>query len=138
MLGKHRRVQPVINITSLIDVMFLLLIFFMVTSTFLERPGLKLDLPQALSAETVQREKIEISVTREGDVFLDGMIVTMAELEERLGDAVQKDNQTSVVLRADENAKYGRIIAVMDITRRCGLKKVVAFTKTPEQKRRDG
>ena len=64
MRRERKRSKIVINITSLIDVIFLLLIFFLVTSTFSEQPGLKIDLPFAASSETREMEEVVLSVTR--------------------------------------------------------------------------
>ena len=76
--------RPAINITSLIDVLFLLLIFFLVTSTFLEHPGLKLDLPKASSSSPQKLEKLVIAVKADGTIHLNNKPVSLEDLKTEL------------------------------------------------------
>ena len=78
--------RVIINITSLIDVLFLLLIFFMVTSTFLEQPGMKLELPSAKSAEISQVEKLVLYIGPGGEIiFNDQTVVAVMDIAKRAG-----------------------------------------------------
>jgi len=80
LLTKQRR-HSTINITSLIDVLFLLLIFLMVSSSFLEEPGMKLSLPEAESAEVGEKKAFTLYITEGGDLFLNGEKVPLDSLE---------------------------------------------------------
>ncbi len=124
----RRKNKIVINITSLIDVIFLLLIFFLVTSTFSEQPALRIDLPRAVSSGIARREEMVLSVTREGNFFLDQEPVERGLLPERLAAAARGREEPTLVLKADRQVTYGLIVELMDICRRAGLENIVALT----------
>jgi biopolymer transport protein ExbD len=121
--------KPVINITSLIDVMFLLLIFFMVSSTFKEKDyAIDITLPKAESA-TEQIVKVhEITVDSGGILYLDNETMEEAGLREALLALKQSDPTAAVVLRADESADFGRVVRAIDIARNAGIVNLVIPT----------
>lgn len=128
--GRHKRRRgPFINITSLIDVMFLLLIFFMVSSTFRDRLGIAISLPAAETATEQSSDTHEITVDAQGGFHFgeqrvddDGLRASIIDLLERQPDAV-------LVLRADEQADFGRVIRAMDIARRVGGTRLIIPTR---------
>ena len=124
---KKRRV--IINITSLIDVLFLLLIFFMVTSTFLEQPGMRLELPSAQSAEISRVENLVLYIGAEGEIVFNDRAVPLDSLEQVITDAVPQVEEKTLVLKADKTVQHGTVISVMDIARRAGLEKLIVGTK---------
>jgi len=126
----RKRTKIVINVTSLIDVIFLLLIFFLVTSTFSEQPALKIDLPRAASSGGfADKEQMVLAVSRNGNIYLDQREVARSELPGLLADAARRSEDSSLVLRADRQVSYGLIVEIMDISRRVGLEKIVAMTE---------
>ena len=124
---KRRRVT--INITSLIDVLFLLLIFFMVSSTFLERPGMKLDLPKAAQKESVRMEGYTLFSTRDDKLYLNDESVQIGELESKLRKIAPEIEGEGIVLQADEQVRYGLVVEVMDIIKQSGIKKIIVATE---------
>lgn len=124
----RRKNKIVINVTSLIDVIFLLLIFFLVTSTFSEQPALRIDLPRAASSGIARREEMVLSVTREGNFFLDQEPVDRGRLPELLAAAARGREEPTLVLKADRQVTYGLIVELMDISRQAGLENIVALT----------
>jgi len=127
----RKRTKIVINVTSLIDVIFLLLIFFLVTSTFSEQPALKIDLPRAVSSGgSATNEQMVLAVSRNGNIYLDQREVTRSELPGLLAEAARSSDDSSLVLRADRQVSYGLIVEIMDISRRVGLEKIVAMTES--------
>ncbi|MBU2552196.1 MAG: biopolymer transporter ExbD [Proteobacteria bacterium] len=121
-----RREEPAIEIAPLIDVVFLLLLFFMVTTQFISIPGLKITLPGIKPGATVTATaKIELHVTSAGDLYLDGNPVAAADLAEALKKKAPDPESAVLVLLADENVKHGRIVRLMEEIRSCGLRKVV-------------
>ena len=128
---KKRRV--IINITSLIDVMFLLLIFFMVTSTFIDRPGMKLELPSAQSAEVARVEKLVLYIGSDDEVILNDQPVSMDDLEETMRAAMSELEDRTLVLNADKTVQHGTVIRVMDIAKKLGLKKLVIGVKMKKE-----
>lgn len=129
---KKRRV--LINITSLIDVMFLLLIFFMVTSTFLDRPGMKLELPSAESAEVARVEKLVLYISSDDEVVFNDQSVALDDLEETMLAALSDIEDRTLVLNADKAVQHGTVIRVMDIAKKIGLEKLVIGIKMEEDR----
>lgn len=126
--GRGRR-KALINITSLIDVVFLLLLFFVVTSTFLERPGLDLSLPAASSGEVARRDEVTLELDAAGGTWLDGEPLEGQDLEDAIGTALGDAGTERVVLEADERVPHGRVVAAMDAARRAGATGLVVATR---------
>jgi biopolymer transport protein ExbD len=122
-----------INITSLIDVIFMLLIFFAVSSTFLEQPGMKLELPAAKSADISQIKSYMLYLATDGSMRLNEQTITMEKLSQALQAALPQMAEQSLTLYADKNVPHGNVVRVMDIARQTGVKKLVIAT-TPEEK----
>ncbi len=130
-IRERRRKRPSINITSLIDVMFLLLIFFMVSTTFAEHPSIKLELPKAQTGEANSLAPLVLSLDKSGRMFLNGVAIDEGSLRAQLQKAASKPNAT-LVLRADKNVPYGFVIHAMDISRQCGIRRITSLTETPQ------
>ncbi|MBW2037997.1 MAG: biopolymer transporter ExbD [Deltaproteobacteria bacterium] len=124
-----------IEITPLVDVVFLLLIFFMLASTFIVTPGIKVNLPKA-EAEKVTREKKEVRVviTKDNRVFLERRLVTLQELEQRLKGVAQKNPQTLIIIQADAKALHGKVVEVMGAAKTSGLNRLAIATQPKEKK----
>ncbi len=108
-----------IDIAPLIDIVFQLLIFFMLTSSFVMQPGIKVNLPKALTSEVVKYENIEILVTSENVTYLNGKVVTVGELRTLLKQAAKR-NQT-IFIKADRRASLGRVVEIWDMARDLGI-----------------
>ena len=121
--------RVIISITSLIDVMFLLLIFFMVTSTFLEQAGMKLDLPSARSAETTVTRRLVLFIGADNSLVLGDRPVSIDSLEAVMAEAAASSEDGTLVLNADKTVQHGTVIRVMDIAKRAGMKRLVVGTK---------
>lgn len=124
-----RRPDPMIDVTPMIDVVFQLLLFFVVSTTFVESPGFEVDLPRS-SAQTVLDDKsdIDIWMTTDGSVYLDEDPVTAAQLRRVLRERGQADPNTLVVIKADTGVPHGRVVAVMDQARANGLSRLAIAT----------
>lgn len=122
----------VINITSLIDVIFMLLLFFMITSTFLEQPGIKLELPEAKTSASGEPQEYVLTVDKKGELFLNRRSLTLAELEAEIRKAMPQMKDGSLVLKADQDISHGLVVRVMDMAKRGGVKKLIIGTK-PEK-----
>ena len=131
-LGSERSKKVTLNMTSLIDVLFILIIFFAVSSTFLEQPGIELELPKAESSESFTTQKVILYIDKNNNLFLnDQMISTNTMIEEirKIGE-LSPDN--SIVLKADKQVSHGNIIEIMDILRKNKIYKIVISTNIPE------
>ena len=123
-----RYIKPVINIASLVDVLFLLLIFFMVTSAFVEQPNIKLELPATSITEVSRVERMVLTISRDGQLFLQDKPVDKQNLEKELRRMVLDTGDEVLVLKADKMVPYGDVVDVMDDAKGAGFKKVVAPT----------
>ena len=123
-----RYIKPVINIASLVDVLFLLLIFFMVTSAFVEQPNIKLELPATRHSEVSKIDRAVLTIARDGQLFLQDKPVDKKNLEKELRRVILDTGDEVLVLKADKMVPYGDVVDVMDGARGAGFKKVVAPT----------
>ena len=130
--GASTRRKALINITSLIDVVFLLLLFYVVTSTFLERSGLDLTLPAASTTGVARRDEVTLELDEGGRTWLDGRPVDQASLESALAEALAAGGTERVVLEADERVAHGRVVEAMDAARRAGASGLVVGTRPRE------
>lgn len=127
----HRR-KAGIDVTSLIDVVFLLLIFFVVTSTFLERPGIDLSLPEAGSAPVAAREELTVRLDSGGGTWIGSTAVDPAALADSLAARIEREGHDRVVLEADEAVPHGRVVRAMDAARTAGAEALVVATRPEE------
>ncbi len=113
----------------MIDVVFLLLIFFMLSTTFIVKPGINISLPKS-SAEEIrkQKEEIEVSISREGGFYLDGDKVDLETLKERFVNAAKTSIESVVIINADEKASHGDVVAIMDMAKESGITKLAVAT----------
>jgi biopolymer transport protein ExbD len=118
-----------LNITPLIDVLFILIIFFTISSTFLEQPGIKLELPTAKTSETQRTEKAVLYINAGATLFFMNEPVTLENLPERLQAAMKTNIDKSLIISADKNVYHGLVVKVMDIARANGVAKLVISTE---------
>lgn len=118
-LEKEHMVE--MDIAPLIDVIFQLLIFFMLTSTFVLQPGIKINLPKAVTSEGIGERRLTITVTGENIMYINEKISTLEELKRYL--AEQKKDKP-VLIKADRKASLGRVVEIWDICRESGVSQV--------------
>ena len=129
--GPKRR-MPIINVTSLVDVLFLLLIFFMVSSTFLEQPNIKLDLPRAAHADVTEVETLAVTIDQGGQLYFGERPIGKSDLPPLLLDALSKRADRSLVIKADKNVAHGKVVEVLDLAKGIGFKRIVLPTSLEE------
>ena len=129
----RKRRTPSINIVSLIDILAILLIFFIVTTNFRKsQPRLQINLPDSKAAETAaaeQKEPIVLRVKSATEISIDDKPATLENLPTLLAEARQKFPGRSVALQADREAPFGVVVKVLDSLKAAGLKDVPAFTQ---------
>jgi biopolymer transport protein ExbD len=120
-----------INIVPMIDVIFSILAFFIVSSLFLTRSeGLSVDLPSAKTAEVKQTEQINITIEPDGNLFLDRRPIALDDLQTALAGKISPGNEGLVIINADEKVDHGRVVGVMDRVRQVeGAKLAIAAKK---------
>ena len=120
-----------INIVPMIDVIFAILTFFVMSTLFLTRSeGLPVNLPQASSAKkTSQPARVTLTVDKDGKLFLDKQPITLDKLEAGVKEQIKPEQALMVVLNADEGVNHGKIVAVMDKVRLVKGAKLAIATK---------
>ncbi len=118
-----------INLTPLIDVVFLLLIFFMVSTTFIYSDALKIELPKAKGENTEIKENINIVITADGEININGDIISKAGLRNKLSSLKKQNPKATVVLQADKNSTHGDVVFVMDNCKQVGFDKLAIATE---------
>lgn len=111
-----------IEITPLIDMIFLLLMFFLLTSSFVVQPGIKINLPKAATSEIIQAENIEIIISGENVIYFNTKVVTMKELEKLLKQVAQR--KQSILIKADKRVFLGRVVEIWDMCRDLGVSQI--------------
>ena len=113
-----------INVTPFVDVMLVLLVIFMVTAPIIQQ-GVEVNLPQAQASPVVgEAEPLIVTVTREGQVYLNDNEVTPAELRTKLQAIRNLDAQKPVYLRADRDVRYGSVIATIGEIKGAGIERL--------------
>ena len=104
-----------INILPMIDVIFSILAFFIISSLFLTRSqGLPVDLPSAQTAEPKQSVQLNITIEPDGKMFLDRQPIELNELKAALTEKIKLDSESIVIINADEKVEHGTVVKVMD------------------------
>ncbi|MCG3176327.1 MAG: hypothetical protein MOGMAGMI_01276 [Candidatus Omnitrophica bacterium] len=111
-----------LDIAPLIDVMFLLLIFFMLTSNFVFQPGIKVSLPKAVTSEVLGSESLVVTVTGQDLLYLDDKPVSIGELQGRLRQAARE--KRGLLLKSDTGASLGRVVEIWDLCRDYGIPQI--------------
>ncbi|MFH1359598.1 MAG: biopolymer transporter ExbD [Candidatus Omnitrophota bacterium] len=111
-----------IDLAPLVDVIFQLLIFFMLSSSFVFQSGIKVKLPRAITSEVIDEENLVIVITSENVIYLDNSIATMNDLRKELSKPLNK--KRSILIKADRRASLGRIIDIWDLCRDLEIEKV--------------
>ncbi len=120
-----RRVQFVkghLDIAPLIDCIFLLLIFFLLTSNFIFQPGIKINLPKAVTSEVVQENTLVITVTSDNRFYLNEAPITYAELKNKL--KREPGTKKPILIKADRDVALGKVINIWDFCRDIGITQI--------------
>lgn len=106
----------------MIDVVFLLLIFFMLTSNFVFQPGIRVNLPKAVTSEVIASEQFVVTLTGQDLLFLNESPITIQELTEKLRSVAAHNG--SLLLKADSSASLGRVVEIWDLCRDLGIPQI--------------
>lgn len=127
---RKKRDEPRVDLTSMVDMVFLLLIFFMISTTFVDTSGIKVKLPQSSSHAVVKSPKeIKVYISKEGAIFFKNRQVSAEELSSLLKDYGKKTGAMTFLLLADKDSRHGRVVQVMDIARGAGFPRLAIATE---------
>ncbi len=131
----RKKISTDLNIAPLIDVVFQLLLFFMLTANFITQPGIKLVLPSAVTSKPHQDDSITVFITEGNELYLNEARVSLDELLEKLKPKILSAKKKAVVIKADEKINLGLAVKVMDIAKQADAEGVVISTKPEDAKR---
>lgn len=122
--------EPRIDLTPMVDVVFLLLIFFMISTTFVESPGISIKLPES-SSQKIDREpkEIKIYLSKEGDIYHSDQKISLSDYKTLLAKHQSEAENTTVLLLADQESRHGKVVTLMDFARDAGFVKLAIATE---------
>lgn len=124
--GRRRRVT--LDMTPLIDVVLMLVIFFMLTTTFVLAPGIKVDLPRGRSVQRAREGDAVVIVTQDGVMYYRDKQIDLAHLQSVLLQAHQDQPGLRLIIKADKSARHGRVVEIMDMAKGVGIERLAIAT----------
>jgi biopolymer transport protein ExbD len=123
-----------VNVISLVDILFLLVIFFAVTTTFSAESGIQVELPKASAAKLPQsKEPITVTISPNSEISLQGKTLKLVDLSSALvaarDQSVKGGGAVSVVIRADKRVSHGEVVSVMELAKNAGLEDIAFATE---------
>ena len=131
MFKKYRsteRIQAYISMTPMIDVVFLLLIFFMVTSTYIQTSSLNVDLPKAQTSDTSDQQNNTLVIYQNGSIEWNGTSVQWEELATLFRNLKAENPNASIVIQGDQDVPYQSVVQAMDAARVSGIERLSLAT----------
>ncbi len=120
-----------INVTSLVDIMMALLVIFIIVAPMIEQ-GIEVNLPTAEPAKIDVSDVVTVTVSSNDRIYFEGQRVTMDDLSERLSNIQAANSDAAVLIKADEDIRYGRVVEILDAARSAGLSRLGMATKPAE------
>lgn len=114
--------KGLVDMTPLVNVFFLLFVFFMFTSSFIFQPGIKVNLPKAVTSEVVQQESVVITITKDDRVYLNDRQISEDELRSKL--KIIAKEKASLLIKADSHTTLGKVVGIWDTCRKEGVLQV--------------
>jgi biopolymer transport protein ExbD len=122
--SKRRRRVGALESTAMADIIFLLLIFFLLSSSFILQTGVRVELPQVTRAEAQPRKDVLVTLTASEEVYVDEQPVPWSQLRERLAQRLEGAASKTVIVKGDAGVSLGRTVQVMDIARQVGAEQL--------------
>ena len=120
-----------LDMAPLIDCIFLLLIFFLLTSNFVFQPGIKINLPKAVTSEVVQENTLVVTVTSDNRFYLNEAPITFVELRSKLKSTADKGKP--ILIKADRDVALGRVVNIWDFCRDIGITQINIATNQEQR-----
>jgi biopolymer transport protein ExbD len=120
-----------INVTPLVDVVLVLLIIFMVTTTYIVNPSIKVDLPKAASGTEQTRTTLALTLSREGDLYLNGEKSDEEQVTRYIKAEIPKNPDLQAIIAADKIVPHGSVVRMIDLVKRAGVIKFAINVESP-------
>lgn len=127
----RREAEQGVDLTPMLDIVFILLIFFIVTTSFVREAGVKVNRPQAASAQKQAATSIYVAVTPEGEIWVDRRAVRLSGLRAAVARIRLENPEATGVIQADADARHGLVVAVMDELRLAGVREIAVAADGP-------
>ena len=127
-------IKPEVNITPLVDAVFILLIFFAVSASFVYVGGIQVELPKAATASEVAKDVIRVSVDKDSRIEVDGAQISVNELYDVLQKAKNDNPTASLVIQADKGALHGVVVTIIDDGKLAGFERFTIATEEADKK----
>lgn len=124
-----RRVKAQPGLTAMIDIIFLLLIFFVLSSTFVLQPAIKIELPKTLTSQLPVRKEVVVIIARDKRVFINNKLTKYSDIFDRFQKESKIQPNGTVVIRADRDVAHGFVVKVMDIVKQAGFPNLAIATE---------
>lgn len=128
-LQSENKLLTMFSFSGLTDIVFLLLIFFLLSSSFVVQPGIKVQLPKAETGETQTEKNIIVTLTEKGQLFVNDQQVSLESLGQKLSAALNNDNAKIVIIKADKNVTLQNTVQVIDIAKAVGATRFIIATQ---------
>ena len=127
----ENRHEPIteINVVPLVDIVLVILIIFMVSAPLFIKPSIRVNLPEATTGKETKLSTLNITLSSNGKIDLNGVIVTITELRSQVAQQVKKDAEIQAVIAADKAVPHGDVINVLDKLQLAGVKKFAINVK---------
>jgi len=126
---RRNRIEPNFNYASLTDIVLQLLIFFLLSSSFVSSPGIKVALPKSQTSDIQAERQTVITITKSGKIYLNSTEVTTATLAQRLIPVLDKDREQVVIIRADQDVSLQKAVEVIDLAKGVGAQRFMIATE---------
>ncbi|MGB9772447.1 MAG: ExbD/TolR family protein [Bacteroidota bacterium] len=125
----ENKVLTQFNYASLTDVILQLLIFFLLSSSFVMQSGIRIQLPRMAFAETPEQRRIVLTITKDGRLYVDNRKVELRQMTETLRPLIVQDRELPIVIRADQDVTIQRTVEVIDAAKAAGAKRFFIATQ---------
>lgn len=126
--GLKKRIKPSLNITPLIDVVLLLLIFFMISTTFVVQPGINVNLPKTVTSEKQIRKDIVVIITKDSTIYINEKKVDSRDILEKFKSEHDKNRDALLIIKADKEVSHGEVVNIMDLAKQAGISSMAIAT----------
>jgi len=123
---RERTLRPDLNITPLIDVVLMLLIFFMISTSFVFQPGIMIKLPKASQSDTSTPSGAKVMITANGDIYFERIRTSLDELENLM---LQHKDKSLLMIKADQNVTHGMVVQAMNHAKIAGFQRIAIATR---------
>ncbi|MGI9877781.1 ExbD/TolR family protein [Vibrio chagasii] len=132
-LGRHhsKNEEAQIDLTSMLDIVFIMLIFFIVTSSFVRESGVEVNRPQASNVVSQKDAGIFVAITSANDIYIDKRVVDVERVQAALEHLLLEQPEASLVIQADEHSYNGTVVKVMDAAKAAGVKNIALAADKP-------